>query len=157
MKMPMKVSALKEFLAVNSEKPLSFVLPDGDAVPAHYHVTEVGHVTKRFIDCGGTKRNVSSCQLQLWLGQDQQHRLTSGKVASILELAGSVLPPDDLDVEVEYEDCSISQYAVTVARVRDGMAVVELSSKHTDCLAKESCGAASDDEETSCCGSKGCC
>jgi len=42
----MKLSAIKSELASMDE--LSFNLP------AHFHVTEVGQVSKRYIDCGGT-------------------------------------------------------------------------------------------------------
>jgi len=32
----------------------SFKLPEGTYLPAHFHMTEVGLVTKHFVDCGGT-------------------------------------------------------------------------------------------------------
>jgi predicted transcriptional regulator len=32
---------------------VTFQLPDGTTVPEHFHVTEVGLITKNFIDCGG--------------------------------------------------------------------------------------------------------
>ena len=35
---------------------LAFELPDGSLVPNHFHITEVGKVTKHFIDCGGVIR-----------------------------------------------------------------------------------------------------
>jgi len=109
-------------------------------------------VTKRFIDCGGTRREASSCQLQVWLGSDADHRLTAGKLAGILELATPIIPSDELDLEVEYEACAISQYQVAAGEVRDDRLQIELASKHTNCLAKEACGI----EEDSCCEGKGC-
>jgi hypothetical protein len=152
----MKLSQMKSLLAANAEKSLTFVLPDGEVIPGHYHITEVGHVSKRFIDCGGTTRTRESCQLQLWLGNDPEHRLTAGKAAAILDLGESILPADDLETEVEYEDCSISQYAVTDVRVEAAAVAVLLASKHTDCLAKVACGI--DRLEDSCCsGKSGCC
>jgi hypothetical protein len=50
----MKLSTFKEKLEGLSQ--LVFTLPNGHQVPAHFHVTEVGQVTKHFIDCGGTVR-----------------------------------------------------------------------------------------------------
>jgi hypothetical protein len=50
----MKISELKARL--NDVDTLVFELPNGTTVPAHFHVTEVGLVTKHFIDCGGTVR-----------------------------------------------------------------------------------------------------
>ena len=51
----MRLNEIKSILA-KSEK-IEFALPDGTLVPSHFHVTEVGKVTKHFIDCGGTVRN----------------------------------------------------------------------------------------------------
>ena len=155
----MNLTALKSLLHANPDQPLRFVLPDGGVVPAQFHVTEVGHVAKHFVDCGGTTRRSSTVQLQLWLGRDGDHRLTSTKLLKILDLAGAVVPHDDLDVEVEYEDGAISQYPLaSAAAARDGLEIA-LTSKHTDCLAKQACGtspAAPAEAEAACCGS-GCC
>ena len=73
---------LTEFSTIVSSHPnklMRFVLPNGKSIPAHYHITEVGHVKKDFIDCGGTKRSVSACVLQAWIaGNDEDHRLNTG-------------------------------------------------------------------------------
>lgn len=45
-------------LRAHAAKPLIFVLPDGGLIHACFHITEVGHVTKRFVDCGGTRRTL---------------------------------------------------------------------------------------------------
>jgi hypothetical protein len=47
----MRISEIKEQLT-NLEN-VTFMLPNGSFVPEHFHVTEVGLVTKNFIDCGG--------------------------------------------------------------------------------------------------------
>ena len=54
--------------------------------------------------------------------------------------AAPLLHGDDLDVEIEYEDCTLSQYPVVSSRAADGELVFTLTEKHTDCLAKEVCG-----------------
>lgn len=148
----MKLHELKSALKANPDKLPRFVLPDGDSVPAHFHVTEVGFVTKKFVDCGGTVREVSSCVLQAWVANDEDHRLTAGKLGTILNLAQLVLPHDDLDVEVEYEDCGVSQYPIGDAEVAGEHLTFALTNKHTDCLAKDVCGV----EAASCCGDGGC-
>ena len=76
----MKLSAFKQHLLNHPQQPVGFVFDDGDFIPGHFHVTEVGHVAKNFIDCGGTVRSISSVQLQVWLGSDEHHRLTAGKL-----------------------------------------------------------------------------
>lgn len=46
----MQLSAFKHTLA--QVETLEFQLPGGQFVPAHFHLTEVGHVTRNYIDCG---------------------------------------------------------------------------------------------------------
>jgi len=132
---------LKTALREHCDKALLFVLPDGDPIPAEFHVTEVGHVAKNFIDCGGARRSAEAAVLQVWVsGDDPGHRLAPGKLLSILELAETVVPSDGLDVEVEYEGCSISQYPVVGFAVEGRELRFTLGEKHTDCLAREACG-----------------
>ena len=64
--------------------------------------------------------------------------------------AKSVLPPHDLEVEIEYEGCVVSQFGVSRAEQGDGVIRFHLVDKHTDCLAKEACGL----EPSGCCGSE---
>lgn len=46
----MKLSEFKsELQQLNT---FAFQLPNGSFVPNHFHVTEVGKVSKHFIDCG---------------------------------------------------------------------------------------------------------
>src|SRR3954452_18476962 len=138
----MKLCDLKKLLRSAPNARPRLVLPDGDDIPAHFHVTEVGHVTKRFIDCGGTVHDRrQTCVLQTWLGSDIEHRLDAGTFAKILDLGARVLPHDDLEVEVEYDCCVTSQYPVTSAKIAGNDIEIQLRKKHTDCLAKEKCGA----------------
>lgn len=137
----MKLSQLSGLLDAHSEKPFHLVLPNSAPVPVSFHITEVGHVTKKFIDCGGRVHTVEACQLQAWLGPDTDHRLYAGKMARVLEIARTkgILPEQDLEVEIEYEDAAVSQYAVAGYAVTESAVVLSLGAKHTDCLAKESC------------------
>ncbi len=138
----MKLSHFTNLLETHPETPFHLVLPGDNTVPVSFHITEVGHVTKTFIDCGGTLHTVESCQLQAWVYTDTQHRLLAGKMAGALNLARAkgVLPDaEDLDVEIEYEDSAISQYTVESFAVSESAVVFTLAGKHTDCLAKELC------------------
>jgi hypothetical protein len=137
----MKLTNLKSALRQHPGQGVRFVLPDGNPIPAEFHVTEVGHVVKKFIDCGGTVRIAESCLLQAWVSpNDPDHALTTDKLASILALSAKVLPSDDLDVEVEYGAGSVAQHTVESFASRDGALHVTLGDKHTDCLAKDACG-----------------
>ena len=98
-------------------------------------------MSKKFIDCGGTARASDACVLQAWVsGNDREHRLSAGKLGSILEMARGLVPNDDLEVEVDYERCVLSQYSVVSAETEGSSLVLRLEHKHTDCLAKEACG-----------------
>jgi len=52
----MKLSNFRSAVVAAGDARVEFALPDGAKVPAHFHVTEVGYVTKDFFDCGGTRR-----------------------------------------------------------------------------------------------------
>ena len=137
----MKLRDLKATLALHPDALPRFILPDGDQIPAHFHITEVGHVAKRFIDCGGKLHDTTdTCLLQTYVADDVEHRLTAGTFAKILQLGDQVLPHDDLHVEVEYEDCAITQSPITSAELSGDHIEIRLGAKHTDCLAKEKCG-----------------
>jgi len=150
----MNITELNNLLELNPDKKIRFILPNEDVIPAHFHITEVGHVRKDFIDCGGTQRSSSSCVLQAWVADDEDHSLNAGKLASILKLARKVLPAEDLPIEVEFEAPTISQFPVESANATPDALIFRLSTKHTDCLAKELCGL----ESSSCCSTEtGCC
>jgi hypothetical protein len=154
-----KLHELKQVLKKNSGKRFLLQLPNQIAVPQCFHITEVGLVTKTFIDCGGTTHSVQTCQLQAWIGPDTDHSLEAGKLAKILEISSSVIPHEFLDVEIEYEDEVISQYPVVEAIVTGETVTLNLTAKHTDCLAKDLCLAPmGNGAESGCgCGPSGCC
>lgn len=129
----MKLSEVKQALA--SLETIAFKLPDGQLVPRHFHVTEVGEVTKKFIDCGGTLRNEEVINFQLWNANDYDHRLHPEKLIHIITLSERTLQLKDLEVEVEYQGQTIERYALDF----DGQNFL-LTTKHTDCLAPDKCG-----------------
>jgi hypothetical protein len=152
----MKTSELLSSLLSNPEHQLQFILPDGGRIPIHAHITEVGRVDKTFLDCGATIRKVSTLCLQSWVADDTDHRLPAGKLADIIDRAAPILGTEDLDVELEYEDGFISQFPVETAQAQGDLLIFTLSTKHTDCLAKEIC-LPSPKESSSCCSGTGCC
>jgi hypothetical protein len=135
----MKVTELKVELNKHPSATVRFLLPNGDAVPAHAHVTEVARVDKRFIDCGGTLRNESICRLQTWFSDDTDHRLVAGKLAKILDKAASIIMTDDLDVDVEHEVGFISQFPLESIEGTAEQVTLRLTERHTACLALDKC------------------
>ena len=114
--MTIQYQAFIESLSENPQSQIEFYLPNGNQVPAHFHITDVGSVFRHFIDCGAQVRNESYVQMQLWLGTDIDHRLNCDTVLKILNHSGAVLEklPDlqSTDVIVEYKDVVPSQYPV---------------------------------------------
>jgi len=129
----MKLSEIKAHLA--QAESVNFQLENGTPVPEHFHVTEVGVVTKDFIDCGGTVRHEKVANFQLWDANDFEHRLKAGKLLNIISLSEKVLAMEDLEIEVEYQAQTIGKYDLGY----DGKNFL-LIAKTTACLAPELCG-----------------
>ena len=129
----MKLSEIKEILA--TAEGVNFKLENGNSVPEHFHVTEVGVITKDFIDCGGTVRHEKVANFQLWDADDYEHRLKAGKLLHIISLSEEVLGMEDLEIEVEYQAETIGKYDLG----HDGENFLLLSKK-TTCLAMDKCG-----------------
>jgi len=129
----MKLSELKEQL--NNIRELNFELPGGTMVPRHFHITEVGQVTKHFIDCGGTVRKENAVNFQLWEAGDFDHRLAPEKLLNIIALSEKVLNIEDAEIEVEYQGDTIGKYGIEFNGKR-----FNLTNKQTDCLAPDKCG-----------------
>lgn len=129
----MILSEIKAILATAQE--VSFELENGQRVPAHFHVTEVGVITKNFIDCGGTVRNEKVANFQLWNANDFDHRLAPQKLLGIIALSEKVLGMEDLPIEVEYQGETIGKYGLSF----NGQKFI-LVSQQTNCLAQDKCG-----------------
>ncbi|MGY5355513.1 DUF6428 family protein [Wenyingzhuangia sp. IMCC45467] len=129
----MKISEVKSVL--KELNTIAFQLPDNTLVPNHFHVTEVGKITKHFIDCGGTVRKEEVVNFQLWSADDYDHRLHPEKLLNIIELSEKTLGIEDLEIEVEYQAETIGKFGLDF----NGTNFL-LTSKQTDCLAKDNCG-----------------
>jgi hypothetical protein len=156
----MKLSEIKEIL--KNTHQVVFKLPNGTKVPEHFHVTEVGEITKKFIDCGGTVREEKVINFQLWEANDYDHRLAPNKLLNIIELSEKTLNLGDYEIEVEYQSDTIGKYALDF----NGNEFL-LQPKYTNCLATDKCGVPPEkikvrlsdlSKNTSCCTpNSGCC
>jgi len=129
----MKLSEIKKHLS--TAESVNFELQNGTFVPENFHVTEVGVVTKHFIDCGGTVRNEKVANFQLWNADDFEHRLKPAKLLNIIKLSEEKLGMEDLEIEVEYQSDTIGKYGLDFSGEN-----FLLTTKQTDCLAKDNCG-----------------
>lgn len=129
----MKLSEIKKQLL--TVENVAFILPNGSPVPEHFHVTEVGLITKNFIDCGGTVRKETVVNFQLWDANDFEHRLKPQKLLNIIALSEKVLGIEDYEIEVEYQAETIGKYDLDF----NGKEFLLLN-KQTACLAEDQCG-----------------
>lgn len=150
----MKLSEVK--VVLEKLDRVDFQFEDGTFVAGHFHVTEVGQLTKKFIDCGGTIREEVKVSFQLWNADDYQHRLKAGKLLNIIRLSEAKLGIVDAEIEVEVQ-----------GKETIGKYFLEFNGTHfllkntlTACLAEDACGITPSNQEaqTSCCDSNaGCC
>ena len=155
----MTLSEFSSLLTQHREKPFRLLLPGGKTVPVSFHITEVGHVVKKFLDCGGRPHRWESILFQAWVGEDEEHRLAAGKLLGIIGKARFAVFPqnaDDLPVEIEYEHGVLPQLALNDASVEERMVVLHLAEKHTDCLAKDVCLVPPSGASAQCCGGGKC-
>jgi hypothetical protein len=129
----MKLSEIKEILSTSES--LKFILENGTQVPEHFHVTEVGVITKDFIDCGGTVRHEKVANFQLWDANDYDHRLKAGKLLDIISLSERIIGMEDLEIEVEYQSETIGKYDLVYENNN-----FVLINKKTACLDLDKCG-----------------
>jgi len=129
----MKLSEVKSIL--DTVETVNFKLQDGTLVPEHFHITEVGVVSKHFIDCGGVVRKENKANFQLWDANDFEHRLKPKKLLNIIALSERVLGMEDLEIEVEYQRSTIGKYTLEF----DGKDFL-LINMQTACLAEDACG-----------------
>ncbi|KQR91864.1 hypothetical protein ASG01_12730 [Chryseobacterium sp. Leaf180] len=136
----MKLSEIKEIL--KSVENVDFQLENGTFVPEHFHVTEVGEISRKFIDCGGTMRSEKVVNFQLWNADDFEHRLKPQKLLNIIRLSEQKLGIEDAEIEVEYQSTTIGKYDLDF----NGKNFV-LVNKTTACLAQDACGIPSEKQK----------
>lgn len=149
----MTLEQIKAILPVLNN--VEFQLENGTFVPEHFHVTEVGVITRNFIDCGGIIRHEKVVNFQLWNADDYEHRLKPGKLLHIIRLSEEKLGIENAEIEVEYQNETIGKYDLEF----NGKHFL-LKNKQTACLAQDACGipsAVPASGNTSCGPGSGCC
>jgi hypothetical protein len=153
----------QQFTETLSKKPQSlikFYLPNGNQIPEHFHLTDVGSVFRHFIDCGAQVRDESYVQIQLWLGKDIDHRLNGETVLKILSHSNVVLDKlpnlQNTDVIIEYKEELTSQYPIERIEHTEQVIKIYLKPSETQCLAVRRHEKNKISGE-SCCGSKSSC
>lgn len=128
----MKLKELKEYLHNNEIVKIS-------SVPEHFHITEVGLVTKDFVDCGGQQHSDMHVYLQIWVADDKEHRLESKKLLQIINNRSTDNAGIDFDIrevlfEYDGDSPSIGTYTASIFEEEIGLIPIK-----ADCLAKDIC------------------
>lgn len=129
----MKLSQFKQIISTITE--LKFRTITGSEIPNHFHITEVGQVDKKYIDCGGVIHFESKINMQIWTSTDIDHRLTPLKLLEIISLSESKLSIGDFEIEIEYQGDTIGKFGLEFEN-----GVFNLTSTQTNCLAMDKCG-----------------
>jgi len=150
----MKLSEFKKSL--ENVETFTIQLPNGAKVPEHFHITEMGLLTKNFIDCGNTIREEKAVTFQVWFAGDVEHRLEPSKVFKIIDASKKLIGDQDLELEVEYQtETTIGKFGIEFDNGN-----FFLTPKETTCLASDHCGIPADKmkvkigewkEKTTCC------
>lgn len=128
----MKLSEFK--IKLENLETVDFYLPNGQKIPSHFHITEVGMTTKNFTDCGNTFRIQKTATLQLWTSVDYWHRLDPKMIVKIIDSTHEMFNDEDLEIEIEYQQETIGKFGLDFIDNQ-----LRLTNKQTDCLAKDSC------------------
>lgn len=157
----MKLSEFKNRL--EQIENFTIQLPNGTKIPSHFHITEMGLLTKNFIDCGNTIREEKLITFQVWFAEDLDHKLAPSKVLKIIDASKNLIGNQDLELEVEYQtESTIGKFGLDFNND-----TFILTPKETTCLANDHCGIPAEkmkvslkdlQEKTSCCTpNSGCC
>ena len=129
----MNLSAFK--ISLSQMEELRFSLTNGHTVPAHFHVSEIAEISKKFIDCGGVVRNETKLTFQLWYSEDFDHRITPEKLLKIIDTTQKRIGIGNHEIEVEYQlDDVLGSYELRL----EGSQFL-LSPKEAACLAPGQC------------------
>lgn len=133
---------LQDFLAVLKKYPkhsLTLALPDGSTAPAHFHITEIAHAAKTFLDCGGKRHQDEACVLQVWVAHDYDHRVEAGKLAKIIELGLDLFPSTEIPVQFEHEAPVLTRLSIESHSISITHLTFSLQTQKADCMAKDIC------------------
>ena len=154
----MNLESLKRMLAGDPSAQLMIQIGSEQNVAAHFHLTEVGKISKDFIDCGGVRRSSEKCVLQTYVANDVEHRLAPSKFLGILEKASVLGFGDETEVEIEVQGATIETYSVADVVNENGFLILRANPIQTACLAPDACGLpVSSGQSSGCCSSQSDC
>jgi hypothetical protein len=151
----MKFGEFKQLINQKPDREIVIYLPNNEIIPKHFHLTDIGTITHNFIDCGGVVGQNSWVQMQLWVADDIEHRITTTTLDHILHQSQEILNDvNSHNVVIEYQTSggSATKYDIKNIEITDTFNI-HLANVNTTCLEIErnpntnKCG-----NNSSCCG-----
>jgi hypothetical protein len=164
----MKTQEFLSLLKAHPDKSLLFEYTPGQLVGAHYHITEVKHLSIDAVDCGANSDSWNETVIQLWESPSEIGKteyMSAYKATGILNKVGQMKTYDlDSEVKIEYGNplFHTAHLFVSDFEIHGSNLLIKLAVTKTDCKAKETCGipetVSAEADNTSCCTPEsGCC
>jgi len=125
-------------LISNTNKDLSFILPDDTGLSGDLHITEIQNHKVDSVDCGGNAHQYDETVVQLWINEtsDVHAEWSTDKAMKIFDIVGKKLTyKDDAELFIEFGDSNHSTIRYSVKNVRSDAErlIVDMTVKPTVC------------------------
>lgn len=107
-------------LVSNSNKNLSFILPDDTRLSGDLHITEIQNHNVDSVDCGGNAHEYDETVVQLWINESSQEvaEWRTEKALKIFEIVGKKIEyMDDAELLIEFGDSAHETIRYSVGRI----------------------------------------
>ena len=106
----MKLGFIRNFTTRHGNRELGFVMPDLKTLPPHFSVTNVSKVSKKTIDQKGKWTEKNFISIQLWHGDDFNHRAKMEDLDIFLNKIENCC--DEWNVQVELDTDTVGSYNI---------------------------------------------
>jgi hypothetical protein len=107
-------------LVSNTNKDLSFILPDDTRLSGDLHITEIQNHKVDSVDCGGNAHQYDETVVQLWINEDSRDvaEWRTEKALKIFEIVGEKIEyKDEAELLIEFGDSSHHTIRYAVGRI----------------------------------------
>lgn len=107
-------------LVSNTNKDLSFILPDDTRLSGDLHITEIQNHKVDSVDCGGNEHQYDETIVQLWINETSSDvaEWRTEKALKIFEIVGKKIEyRNDAELFIEFGDSSHPTVRYSVGRI----------------------------------------
>ncbi|MEX0723534.1 MAG: DUF6428 family protein [Gracilimonas sp.] len=125
-------------LVSNTQKDLSFILPDDTRLSGDLHITEIQNHKVDSVDCGGNAHQYDETVVQLWINESSEDMAEwrTEKALKIFEIVGKQIKyKDEAELYIEFGDSTHPTIRYSVSRIveTEKDVTIMLSVKPTVC------------------------